>query len=395
MNSSNSGGRARIPRRARRSQLRAAAKRPRAARDRGSRTGPAIGARGSVGGAALGGRRRGRDRARRGTAPTVKRSGRSRHDADRLEARPAGRAPRCESSDAQTTRARARRARRRGVSRAGHASRAIAASPTASASAARSRRRRRRGPADSGSAPPITSPQRLEPVRHAASTQPARRARRSCARPTAASSSAWVVVRIVWPRRAQGLEQPRPALAVELGGDVVEQQQRPLAARLGSVSASASTSASSGAPLLALRAEGADVARLGEDDVVELRPGAGQGALDVAAAAAAQGLAQPVRVDRAVRPIGERRPDAGRPPSASSRAAKAGSSRSTSRVRTSASAAPVRRRPRRPRGRAHPRSATPGADAAQQVVALGEARARSRGSPRRRPASAAPAARSK
>ena len=36
-------------------------------------------------------------------------------------------------------------------------------------------------------------------------------------------------------------------------------------------------------------------------------PGAGERALDVAAAAAAQGLAQPVRVDRAVRPVGEGR----------------------------------------------------------------------------------------
>ena len=83
MDSSNSAGRARIPRPPRRSQLRAAAET--ASRSSGSRIDAVQrSARGSCGGAVFGADP-GSGSRRRGTAPTVKRSRRRRHDADLLE----------------------------------------------------------------------------------------------------------------------------------------------------------------------------------------------------------------------------------------------------------------------------------------------------------------------
>src|SRR5205807_5035311 len=83
--------------------------------------------------------------------------------------------------------------------------------------------------------------------------------------------------------RRQAFGQDSATFGVELGENVVEKQQRwhaapfPNQLRLGEQQSQNSKS------LLALRPEGAEVTRAGEDlDIVEVRPGAGGAAVQIA-----------------------------------------------------------------------------------------------------------------
>ncbi len=201
MNSSNSGGRARIrARRTRASQLRAA-RETRLAAARGSRIA-------QVQRSARGSARRSRrrrvsrrpDRGRRGTAPTVNRSRGAGTMPTRLEAGSAGRARGASSSDAQT---------RALACTTSSPSRRQARGPRL----ARDRLADRLGPAPGdrghvrGAAGRLGQraaehvAERLEAVASRRLRRAGRRARRSSRETAAASSSAWVVVRIVWPAR--------------------------------------------------------------------------------------------------------------------------------------------------------------------------------------------------
>ncbi len=304
MDSSNSGGRARDPRaRAREPAARGGAKPPRAARDRGSTPSsdrPADRVVEPFSGRVLGVRiapsRDGSD-----GEPEARR----RHDARRPRAGPADRAPGARARRPRRRRSRAPRARRRAS--AGRARpRVRSPRPRPPASGARSPRRRTRDR-------PIRAA-RLRARRSSASRpslmrpRPAAPARTPIVRETdAASSSPCVVVRIVCPgaRSASSSRARRSRSSSDATSSSSSSGRSPRASV--SVSASASTSARS-----ALRCSPCEPkARTSRASANAMSsscgPGAGERALDVAAAAAAQGLAQPLGVDGAVRPVGEGR----------------------------------------------------------------------------------------
>ena len=267
MDSSNSGGRARIPRPCAGASCARRPKPPRAARDRGSTPSsdrPADRLVEPFSGpfSASGSRRR-------GTAPTVKRSRRRRHDADGLEpalqiARevrelggPDG-AARVHHQLAVRRQPRGPRlARDRLADGLGPAPRdrrdvGRRDRPTRAAR----RRSRRSGPRGRPLMPP----------------RPAGPARTPIVRETeAASSSPWVVVRIVCPgaRRASSSRARRSRSSSDATSSSSSSGRSPRASA--SVSASASTSASRALRCSPCEPNDAHVARLGERDVVELR----------------------------------------------------------------------------------------------------------------------------
>ena len=197
---------------------------------------------------------------------------------------------------------------------------------------------RRRCPAIP-SAPPKRPSSRLTsgPIRSITPPVPrravlARATSSSCA--GSPGSAPWLaLVTSVCPPGAQPLGEHAAAVGVELGEDVVEQQQRPVPRRSASSSASAEQQREHREALLALRAEAAQVAAGRENaDVVEVRPEARRAALEVAVEA---GLER--RGSRRLALVAQLA--CGRP-SSSARSAKRGAARRPQRARPATSSAP-------------------------------------------------------
>ena len=338
----------------------------------------ACGVRRRQDGAAASRRRRLR---RRSTSPTSKRR------------RAGAAAPSCAASAPRTLRARAASARSPRSSSeqcddqrvAGHAAPAATCRATCSPTASRPDR-----PAASTSGSTAGTPaepaddRRRSGAGRSRRASPARRDTADTAAARSPRSAASVVVTIACWNPATASSSSTAPLGVELAGDVVQQEQRLLVALLGEQVGLGQEQRQERAPLLALRAEQAQVAvAVDQAEVVQVRPGAGGRAVDVAAAPLGQRRGDRPSPARAVAAVAQRG-RAGSPPSCSSRSANGPARRVTEARRGRRRARPRLRRATSSQGSsavlAPPRRLGPGAAGGFAAPARGRTRRRCGGS---------------